>query len=143
MRALLLCVALLCGCRTEPLPPRLDGGGDLTTVAAVRCGFDTCHAPTVCCSPDVGISGSCILPANCPGGLGFACDDAADCDSGWVCCYTASNGARCRIAAECLDAGGRRLCGSAGECHASEGCCRQVFNAFPTSYRACGDASCL
>jgi hypothetical protein len=121
MRALLF-VALLAGCRTEPLTTAIgdDGGGgaggaggaDLSQPIekqSVACGTSTCILPgALCCTGDDGASGMCAsTPSFCSTGGGYRCDGPEDCGGAApICCEVATGLGAPGEGAQCTDTNG-------------------------------------
>lgn len=100
-----------------------DGGVLTPTPGVIACAGTPCTIagtiPNVCCFG--GLTSSCLpsFPGCVQFGVSVACDDAADCDSGSICCRSALGSTSC---AKTCTGNQTQLCRTTAECKA--GACR-------------------
>ena len=104
----------------SPTPAPASG----LVAGSVPCGAITCSGTTpVCCEGGLD-DGKCVAKgASCLLGNAIACDQAADCDVGMVCCVDTSNGrASCTARASCNSDKEEEACASDSDCVSGETC---------------------
>lgn len=111
-----------------------DGGALTPTPGVIECAGTPCTIagtiPNVCCYG--GLTSACLpsFPGCVQFGVAVGCDDAADCDTGSLCCRTALGTTSC---AKTCSSGQTQLCRTNAECKA--GTCRPLAQA--PAYSSC------
>jgi hypothetical protein len=119
-------------------------GPDAQPVTTVQCGPSLCGVDDggvylVCCTTDLGVTGSCVsLSAPCANPYPFYCGGPENCIATASCCAF-GGGSSCLPIGSCAGANGTILCHDAGDCAAGEACCPLSAG---SSFRNCVAAPC-
>ncbi len=111
---------------STPIPCAPVSGGLPCDADKVYCGATSCDATTEdCCVDTRNGSSTCGAKGSCTGKAGLGCDEAGDCATGEVCCFSASGatptGALCQTG-PCGFGDYSQSCRSDSECAGSGQC---------------------
>jgi hypothetical protein len=106
-----------------------DAGGGGSSSRTVFCGAAVCGLTgdggiTNCCTPDLGMTGTCVLyPTGCPsGGAYWNCNGQENCVSTASCCFF-QGATGCLPIGDCAQTGGQDVCHTSTDCADGGVCC--------------------